>query len=100
MTRAAVPEPVGPPCEGVSVEELDGRVAIYIPTSEQVLYLNETATRVWRLCDGRRSAAQVVATIAHEYGRAEDDVASDVRRVLGDLDAAGVFPPSCVTSGA
>ncbi|HEX9696552.1 MAG TPA: PqqD family protein [Actinomycetota bacterium] len=43
------------------VEELDGEVLIYDLERDRAHCLNDTAARVWRGCDGRRSVAEIAA---------------------------------------
>ena len=48
--------------------EVDGRVSLYDPQSEEVLVLNESASDVWRLSDGSQTVDQMIALLAKAYG--------------------------------
>jgi hypothetical protein len=86
-------EVAGPPAADVTVEEIDGRLAVCVPSTENILYLNETATAVWRLCDGTRSDLDVATAVAATYGQEIDAVDAAVRDLLRDLRAAGALNP-------
>jgi coenzyme PQQ biosynthesis protein PqqD len=47
--------------------------------------LNEVAGRVWELCDGSRSVADIVAVITDEYAATPEDIERDVVELLDDL---------------
>jgi hypothetical protein len=44
--------------------------------------LNEIGGRVWDLCDGSRSVAQLVALLASEYEASTEDIRKDVTDLL------------------
>ena len=48
--------------------------------------LNEVATRIWRLCDGRRTVREIAASIVEEFevdpATAQRDAADFVREML------------------
>lgn len=81
---------MGPPAPGVWVEEVDGRAAVAAPAAEQIVFLNETATAVWRLLDGSRSEDEVVADVRSSYGGGPD-VREAVRQLIADLRARGLL---------
>jgi coenzyme PQQ biosynthesis protein PqqD len=47
--------------------------------------LNEVGDRVWELCDGTRSVAEVVAIIGQEYEAPAEAVEADVLALLEEL---------------
>lgn len=57
--------------------EMDGQAVIVLADSGQMLALNPAATRLWTLCDGRRSLDELAAILQAEY-----DV--DLARARGD----------------
>ena len=90
---------VGPSAEHVVESEVEGRVSLYDPESEEVLVLNESASDVWRLSDGSQTLEQIVTLRARAYGvdpsEISDEVGDTVRgfRDRGLL-AGGTEPPS------
>jgi len=81
----------GPAGPDVSMEEIDGRLAIYVPKTEQILCLNDSATSVWRLCTGRRTGREVVVAVAAQYEMDVDAVEPEVRSLLRELLVAGAL---------
>jgi hypothetical protein len=49
--------------EGVVVRELAEEVLVYDLDTHRAVCLNSTAAAVWRLCDGRRTAADIRRTL-------------------------------------
>jgi pyrroloquinoline quinone biosynthesis protein D len=52
--------------------------------------LNEVGGRVWELCDGERTTAEVVDVICTEFDAPADVVAADVLALLDDLSSEGL----------
>jgi hypothetical protein len=57
-------------------------------TGKAAYVLNPTAWASWELCDGRRSAHQIVSELASRYEAEEATVAPGLLRVLAFLKAA------------
>ena len=66
-------------------EPLDRRVLVYDPNGGMVVELNDTAGLVLQLCDGERTAGEIVSTLAEAYPDAAGKVSADVTRILDDL---------------
>lgn len=79
------------PAADVCQVELDGRISLFAPSTDQILSLNETATAVWRLCDGTRTRGGIVDELATVYGLDAQHVDSEVRGLLETLRAAGAL---------
>jgi coenzyme PQQ biosynthesis protein PqqD len=63
-----------------------GRPVLLYP--EGVVFLNETGLAILELCDGRRTFAEITATLAERYaadGVEPAEVAGDVAEFLRDL---------------
>lgn len=52
---------------GVYVEEVDNEAVVYSRTGKRAIYLNETATIVWKLCNGERTVPEIAALLAREH---------------------------------
>lgn len=70
--------------------DVDGRVTAYAPGSEHVLFLNETASDVWRLLDGAHSLEEIVDLLASAYGVGASEITAEVRATLSSFVAAGL----------
>ncbi len=63
----------------------DGQAVIVLADSGNVTILNETATRVWQLCDGTHTIEQIVQTIADEYSVEQSTAQQDVDNLLEQM---------------
>ena len=83
--------PVGPALAEVSTLEIDGRIVALTPNREDVVFLNDTASAVWRLADGTRTLQQILDELAHAYDTQADVIAGDVRAVIASFVAGGLM---------
>ena len=56
--------------------------------------LNEVGQRIWELCDGNHSVAQVVDTLASEFEAPRDLLANDVVELLDQLQGGKLIVES------
>jgi Coenzyme PQQ synthesis protein D (PqqD) len=82
----------GPLAREATLVELDGRAAVFAPATDNVLFLNETATQVLHRCDGERSVDEIVTELAALYDVPVDAIQSSVESSLDTFTAAGLFP--------
>jgi hypothetical protein len=66
----------------------DGCV-VFVPDTDQVHFLNETAMHVLHLCDGQADSASLQA----EFGE-PGEVGFDVRAILEQFERAGIIAPA------
>ena len=59
--------------------------------------LNEIGCRVWELCDGNHSIAQLIETLAAEYDAPAETVATDVLELLEKLQNGKLIVESART---
>jgi len=55
------------------------------PESGRYYTLDEVGARIWALCDGDRSIAEIVSALCEEYDAPPGDVESDARELLDEL---------------
>ena len=79
------------PDTGYRLEEFDDELVLYHGTATQVVYLNETAAIVWRLCDGKRTVENICALLKEAYPNMADQVESDVTTTLAELVHSGAL---------
>jgi hypothetical protein len=85
---------------GCFARELDDEIVVYDPQRHIGHCLNSTAARVWRLCDGRKSASDIAALLSRQLGVLVDQriVQAAVRQLRGVHLLVGcevpVRPPS------
>jgi hypothetical protein len=63
------------------------------PKDGRYYALDEVSGRIWDLCDGTRTVAQVVATLCGEYDAPAETVEADALEFLGDLANDGLIVP-------
>jgi hypothetical protein len=71
-------------------EDLDTDVLLYEPTRRTMIRLNESAATVWRLCDGSRSLADLIALLSDAYPTTSA-VDADVEAAVLRLASEGVI---------
>jgi hypothetical protein len=74
--------------EGVHAQALpDGSALLFDTVAATAYPITESAARIWRLCDGEHTLAQIVDALEAHYDVARDVVAGDVRKLAEDLTA-------------
>lgn len=77
----------------VADEELDGELVLYDADRRRLLVLNESASAIWRGCDGSQTVAALVEKLAGALGGQNGQngqISDDVNAFLRDLRAAGL----------
>lgn len=74
--------------DGARLQYDDVREEHQLLVPEGAVRLNETATRVLELCDGRRSVEEIAATLSQRYSGT--DVTDDVRDLLAGMGERGL----------
>jgi hypothetical protein len=64
------------------LEKMDNELLLFNPQDLVVLYLNESASVVWQLCDGQRTISQIAELIAEAYPEAEKSILDDVQETI------------------
>jgi pyrroloquinoline quinone biosynthesis protein D len=60
------------------------------PSDGNYFALDEVSGRIWDLCDGNRTVAEIVATLCAEYDAPRETVEADVLEFLGELLTDGL----------
>ena len=76
----------------ISAMEIDGLISLYSPPRRELLALNETASDMWRLCDGEHDLQGVVERLSSAYGVEPAAIEDDVRGALRTLVDLGLLP--------
>ncbi len=82
---------VGPPAAHIVESEVDGRISLFDPQSQEVSMLNDTASDVWRLCDGTSTLDQVIELVAKAYGVEPDAVGDEVKATVKTFHDKGLL---------
>lgn len=73
------------------VEEMDHESLIYRRPSKTAIYLNDTATVIWKLCDGTRTMQQIGDLLAESYPDNAAEIRADVKATIDELVRSGVL---------
>jgi len=60
------------------LEEIDGELLLYSPESTRSIYMNSTASIIWRLCDGQLTVGEIVELLQEAFPEARDSIEQDV----------------------
>lgn len=82
------------PKPGYALELFDDEAVIVHPANEAVFYCNVTAALVFRLCDGERDIAAIVALLREAYPDAGEQLEAEVQRTLAALLGHGALESS------
>ena len=69
----------------VLTQEVSGTAVLLNPHDGQYYALNDVGRRVWELCDGARTIAEIISLVCQEYDAPEEMVRADVMELLEDL---------------
>lgn len=72
------------PCHvpGYQMETLDGEMVLFHPASLKILHSNDSGALIWQLCDGQRTAADIVQLLSAAYPDSASEIGADVRDTL------------------
>jgi hypothetical protein len=85
------PQTVPKQAFGFFVEEMEGENLLYRLGGHKAIHLNDTATVIWKLCDGSRSVQDIIDLLTKEYPGSETAVAADVREAIELLVSEGAL---------
>jgi PqqD family protein of HPr-rel-A system len=74
---------------GLDITEVDDGLIIYDPTTGKVHHLNQTASVVFALCDGR-DVTEIAAEVAAVFGMSDAPL-RDAKACLADLADRGLL---------
>ena len=87
MTPQSVPKQAF----GFFVEEMEGENLLYRLGAHKAIHLNDSATVIWKLCDGSRTLQDIIDLLKKEYPGSEAAVAADVREAVQLLFSEGAL---------
>ena len=60
------------------LEDIDGELLLYSPNTTRSIYMNSTASIIWRLCDGKLSVSEIINLLQEAFPEASDSIEKDV----------------------
>ncbi len=85
------PNQIPVPNTDYRLEEFGDELLLYHPSATRTIYLNQTAALIWKLCDGTRSVAEVLALLRDSYPESAETIESDVQSALEDFVKNGAI---------
>jgi len=73
------------------LEELDGELLLYHPAQTKTVYLNSTASLIWRLCDGNWTVAAMTELLKESFPEAADSVEQEIMMTLDQFTDHGAI---------
>ena len=64
------------------LEEIDGEVLLYSPKATRSIYLNPSASLIWRLCTGEFSTQEIIDSLRNQFPEQADSIEDDVMATL------------------
>lgn len=92
-----MPELAGSPADRLTELVLDGRACVYSEATQGIVFLNDTATLIWTLLDGRRTVDEVVSEVRVHFGSV-DDLEGAVVATLASFRESGLLGDSTTTT--
>jgi hypothetical protein len=71
------------------LEQLDDELLLYHPNEEKIVYLNQTGSLIWGLCDGSHNIEQIIRLLSDAFPDAAEAIPSDVRKAVTAFKEAG-----------
>lgn len=73
------------------IEDMDGELLLYDPSSSVTLHLNGPSVVVWQLCDGQRTTQEIIEVVQEAYPDQAEQIGQDVASVVEDLSERKVL---------
>lgn len=85
---------------GFVAEDMEGETLLYRLGAHKAIHLNETASLIWKLCDGTRSVQAIVDELRDAFPGSETDVAADTQEALSLLVGEGALIDTALAASA
>ena len=77
--------------DGILTQEAQGQTVLLRLEDGGYYAVDEVGAMIWELCDGQRSAAEIVSVLCAEFDAPEATVRADVLEFIGDLRHEGLL---------
>lgn len=77
--------------KSVIAKELDHRLILYNPDAKEIYLLNDSASLVWKLCDGGFTIEKIADATAQKYDLSSRlEIQGDIVEIVGDFKKEGL----------
>jgi len=73
----------------IASRTIDGQEVVVVPATRKLQILNEVATRIWELCDGR-SVGEITDAIVQEFDVEPSEARRDALELVEDMHERGM----------
>ena len=73
------------------LQEFEDELLLYHPARTATFYLNPQAALIWRMCDGSRSVAGLIAVLEEAYPDQRDRIREDVLHTIRQFVQQGAL---------
>ena len=74
----------------IASRTIDGQEVVVVPTTRKLQILNEVATRIWELCDGR-SVGDITDAVVMEFDVKPSVARRDALELIEDMHERGMI---------
>ena len=81
------------PCRrsGYQLAEIEGERVLFFPGRLEIMHCNQTASLIWRLCNGQYTIPEMAALLGAAYPEVSQTIAAEVKTVLQRFDEYGAL---------
>lgn len=73
------------------LEQMDNELLLYHPGQTKTIYLNETASLIWQLCDGNRTVGEIAKLLKDAFPDGAESMEDDVDQTLHGFEEHGAI---------
>jgi len=64
------------------LEKMDEELLLFNPNTTNILYLNQTASLIWQLCDGQSNVQEMISLLKDSFPEAGENIQQDVLETI------------------
>lgn len=68
-----------------NLQEMDDEKLLYNPLLTKTIYMNNTATLIWNLCDGQLTVGEIIETLTQLFPKSSMQIRIDVIDAIDEL---------------
>jgi coenzyme PQQ biosynthesis protein PqqD len=73
------------------LEQMDNEILLYHPGQTKTIYLNETASLIWQLCDGSRTVGEIAQLLKDAFPDGAESMEGDIEKALAGFEEHGAI---------
>lgn len=69
-----------------SLQEMDDEQLLYNPLLTKTIYMNSTATLIWKLCKEQLTVGEIIETLSDQFPESAEQIRVDVIHAIDELN--------------